>query len=69
METLTYQGEERLSVSPGEFAELFGTTRQHVQNMIRLGEIASVKLGARRCIPVTEVRRLLGQAPAAGGAA
>jgi excisionase family DNA binding protein len=50
---------ERIAYSPAELAAAVGVTRQHIQNMINRGEIASVKLGRRRLIPADVVERLL----------
>jgi excisionase family DNA binding protein len=46
---------ERLGYSPAEFAAAFGCTRQHVQNLIARGELASIKLGRLRRIPASVV--------------
>lgn len=50
---------ERLAYSPSEFAAAVGCSRQHVQNMIARGELASIKLGRRRLIPASVVAELL----------
>lgn len=50
---------ERIAYSPAEFAAAVGCTRQHVQNLIRRGELHSVKLGRKRLIPRAAVDALL----------
>lgn len=50
---------ERLAYSTTEFAEAFGVTRTHVQNLIARGELRSVRLGRRRLIPRQVVDDLL----------
>jgi excisionase family DNA binding protein len=51
---------ELLAYSPSEAAAALGCTRQHVQNLIRRGELRSVKLGRRRLIPRHVLADLLG---------
>jgi len=51
---------ERLAYSPSEVAAALGCTRQHIQNLIRRGELRSVKLGRRRVIPRHVLTDLLG---------
>jgi excisionase family DNA binding protein len=58
-------GVERLAYSPSEAAAALGCTRQHVQNMIRRGELRSVTLGRKRLIPRQALAELLGNTPAA----
>ena len=51
---------ERLALSVTEVALALGLSRSSVYQMIRRGELRSVKLGARRVIPASEIARLLG---------
>jgi excisionase family DNA binding protein len=54
-------GARRAAYSPSEFASLFGCARSTVYAAIGRGELHSVKLGGRRLIPASEIRRLLGE--------
>jgi excisionase family DNA binding protein len=58
--TGTRDGVDRLAYSPAEAAAALGCTRQHIQNLIARGELASVKLGRRRLIPRQVLTDLLG---------
>ena len=49
----------RLAYSPGELAEALGCTREHVHNLIRRGELPSLKLGRRRLIRAEVLHDLL----------
>lgn len=49
----------RLAYSPTELANALGVTRVHIQNLIRRGELRSVKLGKNRLIPAAVVAELL----------
>jgi excisionase family DNA binding protein len=53
---------ERIAYSPAEFAAAVGCSRQHVQNLIRSGQLRSVKLGRKRLIPRSVVTDLLEEA-------
>lgn len=48
-----------LAYSPSQLAQLLGCTRQHVHNMLKRGELRSVKFGAKRLIPHAAVAELL----------
>lgn len=48
-------------LTTGEAAEILGVSRQHVVNLSNRGEIASIKVGAHRRIPVSEVERVQGR--------
>lgn len=50
---------ERVAYSPAEFAAAVGCSRQHVQNLIARGELPSVKLGAKRLIPLSVLEQVL----------
>ena len=52
---------ERLAYSIDETARLLGVSRTTVNVLIRRGELRSVKLGWRRVVPASEIRRLLEQ--------
>ena len=52
----------RAAYSPAEAAGLFGLSRSSLYAAIDRGEIRSVKLGGRRLIPASEIRRILGEA-------
>lgn len=51
--------EGRLAYSPAELAEALGVTRAHIHNLIRRGELRSIKLGRSRLIPADVVQDLL----------
>lgn len=51
-------GEDLLKT--GEVAEILGVSRQHVVNLANRGELQSIKVGAHRRIPLSEVERLRG---------
>jgi excisionase family DNA binding protein len=52
-------GERMLTT--GEAAEMLGVSRQHVVNLSDRGELASIKVGAHRRVPLAEVERLQGR--------
>lgn len=45
----------------GEVAQMLGVSRQHVVNLCDRGDLASIKVGAHRRIPRSEVERLRGR--------
>lgn len=45
--------------SVGAFAQQLAISRSGVYNLIKAGEVRSVKIGGRRIIPATEIDRLL----------
>jgi excisionase family DNA binding protein len=52
---------EKTMLTTAEAAEILGVSRQHVVNLSNRGEIASIKIGAHRRIPLSEVERLQGR--------
>lgn len=54
----------RLAVSPFEAGQVMGLSRDTVYKLMNDGTIASVKLGGRRLIRTSELRRLLGEVEA-----
>jgi excisionase family DNA binding protein len=48
---------ERLAYSPDEAAELLGTSRELVHDLLRTGQLRSVKAGRRRLIANTILKR------------
>lgn len=55
----------RLAYGPEEAAEALGVGRTHIFDLMRRGEIASIKSGRRRLIPASALHAYLEQA--AGG--
>jgi excisionase family DNA binding protein len=53
---------ERLAYSPQEAADILGLSNSTVERMIRSGTVRTVKIRARRIIPVTEIEKLLAAA-------
>lgn len=54
----------RMALGVAETAALLGVSRTTVHALLRSGRLRSVKIGARRLIPVAEVERLLEQGTA-----
>ena len=54
----------RLACSPGEAATALGLSRDAVYALLNKGTIRSVKVGTRRLVPTSELRRLLGETEA-----
>lgn len=50
---------EKAMLTTGEAAEILGVSRQHVVNLSNRGAITSIRVGAHRRIPLSEVERLL----------
>lgn len=56
----------RLAVSPAEAARMAGIGRTKLYQLMGAGEIASLKLGSRRLIRVSEIEAFLDRLAAAG---
>lgn len=56
----------RLAVSPAEAARMAGIGRTKLYQLMGAGEIASVKLGSRRLIRVSEIEAFLDRLADAG---
>ena len=54
----------RLAVSPEEFGLLANIGRTSAYAAIHRGEVRSVRIGNKICVPVREIERLLGEAAA-----
>ena len=54
----------RLFFGPQEVADLLGTSRGFICNLIKTGTLHSLKLEGRRMIPASELRRLTEMASA-----
>lgn len=50
---------ERLTVSVEEAAEMLGVSRGSAYNLVRVGDIPSVRLGRRIVVPVRRLRALI----------
>jgi len=50
---------ERLTVSVEEAAEMLGVSRGTAYNLVRTGDIPSVRLGRRIVVPVRRLRALI----------
>lgn len=57
----------RLAVSPAEAARMAGIGRTKLYQLMGAGEIASVKLGSRRLIRVSEIEAFLDRLAEVGG--
>jgi excisionase family DNA binding protein len=55
----------RLAVSPREAAAALGVGHDTIYRLLNDGTIRSIKLGSRRLIPTSELRRLLEEAASA----
>ncbi len=55
---------ERMAVSLNEAASLLGIGRTLVYDLARSGELPTVRIGARRRVPVAAIKRLLETATA-----
>ena len=51
----------RMAYSVTEAAAALGVSKTLIYQMIRRGELPSVKIGARRVVPVAAIHELLGQ--------
>ncbi|AEG50766.1 DNA binding domain protein, excisionase family [Sphingobium chlorophenolicum L-1] len=51
----------RLAFSLNEASEATGLSRSHLTRVIAAGELRSMKVGRRRLIPASEMRRLVGE--------
>lgn len=54
---------ERLAYSPEEAAELLGISRELVHDLLRTGQLGSVKAGRRRLIGKPHLERFLAGEP------
>jgi len=70
LKNVTVIQEERLTPIP-EAARQLGVSNWTIRKWIQLGKIESNKLGGRRLIPASEIRRLIesSRVPAIAGAA
>jgi len=50
---------KQLAVSIGEAAKMLSVSHFTVRRLIKAGKIHSVRLGARRLIPIAELERIL----------
>lgn len=50
---------ERFAFSAREVADSLGCSEKHIKNLMASGELASVKLGARRLVLVEDLKALL----------
>ena len=50
---------EKLLLSPEEAGEVLGVARSTVYDLIRMGVLASVKIGRRRLVPVAACREMV----------
>lgn len=50
---------EKLLLSPEEAGEVLGVARSTVYDLMRMGVLASVKIGRRRLVPVTACREMV----------
>lgn len=55
--------DQRLAVSVSETAQALGICRDSVYSLLHSGALRSVRVGARQLIPVSELRRLVGDDP------
>lgn len=52
-------GMEKLLLSPEEAGEVLGVARSTVYDLMRMGVLASVKIGRRRLVPVAACREMV----------
>ena len=52
---------EKLAVSIREFATMMGVSQAHTWRLVNSGQIPSVKLGHRHCIPIQAINEMLAQ--------
>jgi excisionase family DNA binding protein len=52
---------EPLAVRIGDAATLLGVTRQHLYHLVARGELRTVTLGRARLVPMSELRRIVGE--------
>ena len=50
---------EKLLLSPEEAGEVLGVARSTIYDLMRMGVLASVKIGRRRLVPVTACREMV----------
>ena len=58
---------ERLTMSVEEASEVLGISRSLAYELVRRGEIPSLRLGRRLVVPVRGLEALVEQAPAVAG--
>lgn len=58
-----------LAVSVEEAARMIGISRRHLYELIHRRELRTVMIGARRVVPIAELRALLGDREAGEDAA
>jgi excisionase family DNA binding protein len=51
----------RLAVNPAEAVRLTGLSRSTIYNLLGSGELPSVTVGRRRLIPVSALKKLVGE--------
>jgi excisionase family DNA binding protein len=50
-----------LAYGMGDAADLIGVSRQHLYNLVHAGKVASVNVGRRRLVRMTEIDRILNE--------
>lgn len=58
--------DDRFALPINEFCRRVGVSRTLAYRLAGAGKLRLVKLGSRTVVPMAEVRRLLGEEPAAG---
>jgi excisionase family DNA binding protein len=51
----------RIAVNPAEAVKLTGLSRSTIYNLLLSGELHSVTVGSRRLIPVSALKKLVGE--------
>ena len=54
---------EKLAISIREFATKMGISQAHAWRLVDSGEVQSIKLGKRHCIPIKVIDKMLGDTP------
>ncbi|HEY8743812.1 MAG TPA: helix-turn-helix domain-containing protein [Chloroflexota bacterium] len=58
---------DKIAVRPTEAAKLLGISRSFLYELLKAGEIESIRLGAARLIPVQSLYQFVARQPSAAG--
>jgi excisionase family DNA binding protein len=58
MKTVTIRDATRRAFGIGEFAHMFGVSRDTAKRLAKQGNLRTIRVGKRRLVPLSEVQRV-----------